>query len=87
MAWYFQGPNAGKMWICFNDGAVELRWIRAFVADCSCTFACRRLDVASEHDRNTTLLSVEIGRAPCVTAFELSVTAELPLAFFQHTSF
>ena len=29
--WYTEGKNAKKMWILFDDGEVELRWIKAFV--------------------------------------------------------
>ena len=29
--WHNEGQKAGKMWIHFDDGEVELRWIKAFV--------------------------------------------------------
>ena len=28
--WYTEGPKAGKMWILFDDGEVELRWVHVF---------------------------------------------------------
>ena len=31
--WYDDGWKARKMWILFEDGEVELRWIDAFVDD------------------------------------------------------
>ena len=31
VTWYGRGPKAGKMWIAFDDGEVELRWRKAFV--------------------------------------------------------
>jgi hypothetical protein len=31
--WYAKGRKAKKMWIFFDDGEVELRWITAFVAE------------------------------------------------------
>jgi hypothetical protein len=31
--WYTKGREAGKMWVFFDDGEVELRWITAFVVE------------------------------------------------------
>lgn len=31
--WYAKGRKAGKMWVFFDDGEVELRWITAFVVE------------------------------------------------------
>ena len=48
--WYNEGQKAGKMWILFDDGEVELRWINAFAS--SITKRILSWETRSEYEAN-----------------------------------